>query len=89
MRSRAAFADAVKAGQLPLRIGCPGRYLDNAKQIPIGVFQYDIIRMRGVSPGVSPRPKMDEPFHFVVLVGCIQIKMKPTSLTRSLGWRLV
>ena len=68
---------------------CTMRYLDDAEQIPIRIFQYDEISMRGVPPRVACCAELNQPFHFALLVRRIEIKVQPTPLANSPGGGLI
>jgi hypothetical protein len=51
-------------------LGRLGWDLNDAKQIPIRIFEHDEVSVRPVPPWVALRAKLDESFHFF---GCLVV----------------
>lgn len=72
-----------------LRIWRLGGILNDTEEVAVGIFQNDIIGVRRVSPGISPGTQSEQALDLHLLVLCVKVQVKPTSLEGPAARRAV
>jgi hypothetical protein len=54
-------------------------YFDDTKQIAVGIFQHDVIRIVRIPPRITAGSETDEAFDIGLAISSVEIEMQPAS----------